>query len=689
MKISLDWIGEYVDLPEHLTAADLARDLTLKTVEVESLADEIPWQDTILEIDNKSLTNRPDLWGHYGIAREFAAIYQAPLKQLHREPAAARPTPCTGLIGEVDDDLCKRLALVEFTFDDVAPSPLWLRNRLAQLGQGTVNLLVDLSNYVMFATGQPVHIYDGEKLSLPLSAVLDPDALEVNLLDGRRVSIPPMAPLIRDTTGPVALAGIMGGAESAVAPGSRRFVLEAACFQPLPIRRTAQALGLRTEAATRFEKGLDTQRAGQAVDLFLALLAATAPGSAAVRWQDYDPAPTAASPITVPMDFLNSRIGLELDTDEIRTTLQTLGFSVVVEPDAITATPPTWRSTGDVSIPDDILEEVARIHGYDSIPAASVGGTFVHISPAELKPVDRRIREQLAARAGVQEVVTYPWSADQMLRAAGFDTAQTMTLEGASGPDRAALRPSLVPNLLEAVVQNLRYTEEFGIFEIGTVFSDGQCSPFESMPTQAKHAAAMLVGDNGRALFLRAKGILEMLRRHCQLADLQFSQFADNSADGAGWADRQVRLRLLAGQVQVGTLGLLSTRCRRLSGIGRVHVACFELDLDKLKIHPSRENSYRAISEFPNSDFDLSVVIPTETTWAQVQASAMSAGGLVDHVGFAGEFTGSWVPAGRKSTSIRVTLRPHTTTLTKEDIGHARESVLTALSRDVNAYLRA
>jgi phenylalanyl-tRNA synthetase beta chain len=687
MKISLDWIGEYVDLPEHLTVADLARDLTLKTVEVESLTDEIHWQETILEIDNKLLTNRPDLWGHYGIAREFAAIYRAPLKQLHREPAVARPTPCTGLIGDVDHDLCQRLTLVEFVLDHAVPSPLWLRNRLARLGQGTVNLLVDLTNYVMLATGQPVHVYDRDKLSLPLSVVLGAEVVEMDLLDGRRVSVSPPAPLICDTNGPVALAGIMGGARSAVGSGSHRFILEAACFRPGPVRRAAQALGLRTKAATRFEKGLDTQRAGQAVGLFLTLLAAIAPNSTAIGWQDHDPAPTTANSITVPMDFLNSRIGLDLDTEDIRKTLRALGFSVAVEPGSITATPPTWRSTGDVSIPDDILEEVARIHGYDSIPTASVGGTFVHLSPAELRPVDRRIREQLAARAGMQEVVTYPWSADQMLRAAELDSIPRVTLDGAPAPDRSALRPSLVPNLLEAIAENLRYTNEFAIFEIGTVFSSFE-SGFRRSPAQAKHAAAMLADGSGQTLFLRAKGVLEMLRRCCQLVDLRFNQFADTSEDGPGWADRQVRLSLLADQVQVGTLGLLSTRCRRISGIGQVHVACFELNLDKLKVHPSRQNSYRAISEYPDSDFDLSIVIPTETTWAQVHTSAMSAGGLVDRVEFVGEFTGSWVPDGRKSTSIRITLRPHTATLTKADISHARESVLTALSRDLDAHLR-
>lgn len=805
MKISLDWVSDYADLPEHLSSADLARELTLKTVEVEGrldtaaplrhvvighiaefdkqdngvtialceigderritvvtrarnlssrarvaialpgavvdgrliepaaiggvvsegyvcraadlgleklfppagaadallldelapaagalLADEIPWADTVLEIDNKSLTNRPDLWGHYGVARELAAISQVRLNPLCPQPAAARPPQRPGLIGRVDQDLSRRLLLVEFELDGSDPSPIWLRARLARLGESSVNLPVDLANYVMFATGQPLHVYDADVLNLPLSVSLAADSVEMELLDGRTVKVPASTPLVRDTDGPVSLAGIMGGAHSAVTTGSRRFILEAASFQAQPIRRAAQALGLRTEAAARFEKGLDTQRVDQAVDLYLTLLERAVPDARVTAYQDHDPSPTQGVGIDVPVDFLNSRIGLALDAKEVTGTLEALGFAVELDAATLTVVAPTWRSTGDISIPDDVLEEVARIHGYDTIPAAELGGTFEHISPSEIRPLDRRMREQLAARADMQEVVTYPWCAEQTLRAAGFEPSEGVHFDGAPAPDRASLRPSLIPNLLEAVAQNLRYSGAFGIFEVGTVFFGGEHVPFagrfEPMPGQAKRAAAVLVGDDGAALFLRAKGVLEMLRRHAHLTDLDFEPGCE--AD-AGWADRNARLQLTADGRTVGSLGLLSTRSKRLSGIDQVQVAAFELDLEALQVHPTRDNVYRRTSELPESDFDLSVVIPIETTWAQVEASALRPGGLVDRVGFVDEFRGSWVPEGRKSTTLRVTLRPEHRTLTADDIAHAREAVLSALRQDVRAYLRA
>lgn len=805
MKISLDWVGDYADLPAYLSAADIARELTLKTVEVEGRIDtaasldnvvvgrvvelrthgnsaviatcecgeerrvvvvtrarnlvsgshvaialpgavvndraiqptvvdgveseaylcraadlgleklfpprgsmdalllddlgsepgaplvgQIPWSDTVLEIDNKSLTNRPDLWGHYGIARELAAIFRVPLRPLLPQPTSPRPPQRTDLIGTVEPDLCRRLALVQFELAAHTASPVWLRARLARLGESSVSLAVDLANYVMFATGQPLHVYDADRVSLPLSVGSTSGVAELELLDGSTATVCSGSTLVSDANGPVALAGIMGGRRSAVSAGTRRFLLEAASFQARDIRRTAQSLGMRTEAATRFEKGLDTQRVDQAIDLYLALLSMIAPEARPTGYQDHDPSPTHGAHITVPIEFLNSRIGLRLEAKEIADTLTALGFEATVGATTVEATAPSWRSTGDVSIPDDVLEEIARIHGYDAIPAATVSGTFTHLSPVQILPIDRRVRQQLAARADMQEVVTYPWCADHMLRAAGLDAADGVAFEGAPAPDRASLRPSLIPNLLEAVAQNLRYADDFDIFEVGTVFAGGEHAPFagrfEAMPKQGKHAAAMLVGSDGPNLFLRAKGVLEMLRRHAHIVDLSLEETVH---DGPAWADRQVRLDLMANGRRVGVLGLLSTRCKRLSGLEEVQVAAFELDLEQLELQPTRDNSYRPVSELPESDFDLSVVVPIETTWAQLEASARSAGGLVEQVAYVGDFRGGWVPEGRKSTTLRVTLRPQSTTLTAEDIAAGREAVLEVLARDIGAHLRA
>jgi phenylalanyl-tRNA synthetase beta chain len=670
MKISLDWLGDYLELPAAPTERELADELTLKTVEVEG------WQhlgsDTVFEIDNKSLTNRPDLWGHHGIAREYAAIYRLPLSGPVPEALrVARPPARTGLIaGTVDPSVCRRLTVVELELgaDGPARTPGWLAERLTRLGQQSTDALDDLAAYVMFATGQPVQ----------LRAVTD-DA----------------------TTDDVA---------SDDAPGVRRRLLEAETLDPAVVRRETHRLGVRTEASVRQEKGLDTQRVDQAIDLYLALLPAVAPGVRAVAMQDHDPDPTQRTEIELDFGYLDARMGVPIDPDEVCAILESLGFEVHRDGMHLRTLAPTWRSTGDVSVPEDVLEEVARIHGYASIPAAPLEATLDYLAPTELRPLDRRVREQLAARGGMQEVVTYAWAADRMLDAAGLDPSSGVALVDPPAPDRATLRASLVPNLLEAVASNLRHTAEFGLYEVGTTFDGTRTEPwaedFEPLPVQRTHAAAVLVGVDGRELFLRMKGIVEMLARWCQIAELRLETEADaaraagamdaadttdttgGDARGPGWADRQARLALVADGRRVGTLALLGTRCRRTSGIGAVQVACFELNLDALRLNPTRENDYRPVSEWPESEFDLSIVVPEAITWAQLSASAASARGIVDRIGHLGEFRGGQIPAGDKSVTLRVSLRPRSGTLGGAEIAEARAAVIAALDHDLGARLR-
>lgn len=631
MRISLEWLRDYVALPADVAGRELADELTLKTVEVEGrLAHDA---DTVFEIDNKSLTNRPDLWGHYGIAREVAAIYGLPLAD---PVTAARPPMREDLTGERDSHAYRRRAVIELelTADEPEAAPDWLRDRNLRVGGESSDALTDLGVYVMFATGQPVDVLRGT---------------------GRR----------------------------------RR--LEIAALDPVAVRREAQRLGVRTEASARHEKGIDTQRVDQAMDLYLALLPEVAPGARATAMQDHDPSPTQRVEIELDLGFLDRRIGVPIDPTEVRATLEALGFEVCISGRSLRVLTPTWRSTGDVSLPEDVLEEVARIHGYESIPAQPLGGTFTHLTPADLRPLDRRVREQLSARAGMQEVVTYAWSTDRMLRAAGHDPADGVALVDPPAPDRATLRPSLVPNLLETAAANLRHSTAFAAFEVGTVFG--------RVPEQRTHAAAVLVGDDGPALFRRAKGVVEMLVRSCQIADLRLEPEQKPEPDlepepggsevaGPGWADRQVRLALLAHEHRVGTLALLATRARRLAGIDDgVYVACFEVNLDTLTLNATRENSYRPVSEWPEGEFDLSVVVPECTTWARMSACA-AAVGVAERISYVGEFRGGWVAAGDKSVTLRVSLRPSSGTLGGAEIATAREKVIDALASGLGARLR-
>jgi phenylalanyl-tRNA synthetase beta chain len=681
VKISLEWLSDYICLPAGVSDKELAHQLTLKTVEVENV---LPADgDTILEIDNKSLTNRPDLWGHHGIAREFAAIYGLALRPVL---AAARPADMAGLVGSADPGLCTRFAAVAFSAGPAA-TPDWMRDRLARIGEDSVHPLVDLSNYVMLTTGQPTHVYDAAELSLPLSAGFATEPGELKLLSGQHAKFRAGLPVIRDARQVVAAAGVMGGDSTAPRPGSRQFVLEAASFRPQVIRRASQQTGVRTDASARYEKGLDTQRVDLAVGLFLQLLPQVAPGAVADGMQDVIVQATGNADVEVDRKFLTDRIGEDLGDDTVHATLRALGFTTHQDNSRFLISAPTWRSTGDVSLPQDIVEEIARIYGYDRLAVAEIPVTLNPVPLLNRRGLDRELREQLATRAGLQEVITYPWTADHLLAAAGFDKRQTVLFDGASAPDRNSLRPSLLPNLLEAVASNLRYHPSLGIFEVGAVFSSAMWKPhlgrYEAMPDQRQLLGLALAGTDGVELFRRAKGIVSMVRRYCHLVDLSF-----NAGPSPSWADPSARLGLRAGDRMVGTLALLTPRTTRLAGIEEVQVAYAEVDLQQLEIHRSRENVFAGVPDLPETGFDLSVVVADDVPWAAVHRVAEGVDKLIRKVSYIGEYRGSWVPAGHRSLTLRVVLQPTEATLTAGETGPIRTRMLAALRQELDARLR-
>jgi phenylalanyl-tRNA synthetase beta chain len=667
MRISMRWLSDYVSLPPGVGPADVARELTLRTVEVEQVTPTLDG-DTVLEVDNKSLTNRPDLWGHYGIARELSAIYRVPLADLPRGP---RPSATTGLVGDLDPAVCSRFCAVAYAIDGPTPeTPLWIRERLAAIGEASRGLHVDLTNYVMFAVGQPTHAYDADRTSPPLSVAGTAGAETLRLVSAGAVHVDGAVPLVRDRERAVGLAGIMGAAEVAVNDTTRGVILEAATLAPVPVRRAALRLGLRTEASARYEKGLDTQRVDQAVDLYLHLLVAAVPGVRLLGLQDEAVRSTEPARVEVTDQFLHRGIGAPVPAEDVDRILGALGFTVDRHEAGITVTAPTWRSTGDIGLPHDVLEEVARIIGYDDLPVAPLTVPLKPVRSLNRRPVERVVAERLAA-AGLREVLTYPWTSDGLLAACGFERADAVRLADAPAPDRECLRPSLIPNLVEAAAANLRHRDRVSVFEVGAVFTvDGEST----------RAAALVSDVDGQAAFLRLKGILESVARGLAL-------IAD--AEHPGWADRSARAAVTAAGSPLGSLGLLTRRVRRLVGLDAVQVACLELDLGGLAGALSRVFAVDPPPELPDAGFDLSVVVADSVAWADLATAARGADPLVHRVDYLDEFRGSWVPAGHRCVSLRVTLRPTEATLGAGPLAAARSEVLQALAEAVGAHLRS
>lgn len=660
MKLSLNWLADHVDLAD-IPIKQLAHELTMSVVEVEDVLD-LPatldgmaiGEDRLLEIDNKSLTNRPDLWCHYGIARELAAIYKRPLRPLPEAPDLPR---LTGLIGKVDPAVCGRFAALRIANATALEAPEFIRSRLARIGQRSINFYADLTNYVMLEVGQPSHAYAAERLEGPLSVRRARDGETLELLDGQVATLSPIVPVIADDARAVGLAGIMGGLPSSVERGTAEVVIEIAAFGAQAVRRSAAEVNLRTDASSRFEKAIDTQRVDLAIAMLAQLIRDHDPQATILGLEDLTLKPTETNLIALDQEFLAARLGERLAEAEVLNLLARLGFeAAAVDGGVIQVRTPSWRSTGDVGVPEDLVEEVARLYGYDrfSFVAPQVE-MRAPVRPVRLD-VERRCKEVLATAAGAQEIVTYPWLAPSELAAIGAGEDGLLKLLVAAGPDQTLLRPSLVPGLLRCIAAN-HDSPELSVFETGRVFAAGGwatlTSDREKLPRQPKHLAAAIAGGaDAQSLFRRALGNFEALGRLAHLEDVRVGDAAD-----AAWAEPGAQRAILAGGVEIGVIGLLSRRAKRLAKIRHAHVALFEIDLDRIRPLPSRDNRFTALPEQPSNPQDLSFLFPFETGWASIAALARGADPLIEAVEFIDEYVGKGIPAGAKSITLRLTLR--------------------------------
>ncbi len=434
------------------------------------VAEALGLNDIILEIDNKSLTNRPDLWGHYGMARELAAIYDRKLKPLE---IGGMPEKFgdLGIVIE-DPERCPRYAAVTFKKIKNVPSPFELKSMIWRVGMRPINLPVDITNYVMLATGQPTHGFDKNHIKGNIHIRTAKAGEKLELLDGETLDLTTSDLVIADEKNPVALAGIMGGKLDSILEDTTEIILKIANFTAMGVRRTAQRFDIRTEASSRFEKSVEPQRVDGAISVALNMFKEYFPDSEIAGFVDSYPLPLKNSEVEVPLSFLSRRLGKELTAEEVIRILDNLGFKTEEKDGMLHVTAPSWRSTGDISLPDDILEEVARLMGYenfDFIPPKVILEKPVNQRNADM---ERAVREYLAFRCGMQEIFTYPWIEDEYIEASCADTEEMLCLSTPPSPDEGRLRSTLVPGMIKAVFTNLRYFESFRIFELTQVFAD-------------------------------------------------------------------------------------------------------------------------------------------------------------------------------------------------------------------------
>jgi phenylalanyl-tRNA synthetase beta chain len=616
--------------------------------------------DSIIEIDNKSITHRPDLWGHHGMAREVAAILGLPLT----DPAHLDqlPTGHPAIAVRIEDyDLCPRYSALVFENVTVEPSPLWLQYRLTAIGLNPINNIVDMTNYVMSELAQPMHAFDADLLKGGITVRAAKPAEAFRALNGEEYTLDPSNLVIADDAGAIALAGVIGGFDSAITGRTTRVVLESANFQASSIRKTSSAIKLRTDASMRFEKAQDPVNTVRGLARAIELLREICPGARLVGGladQHREAAPPP--PIDLPLDWLEGKLGRALPAAEVQRILESLAFGVSEPREGLfRVTVPSWRATKDISLPDDLVEEVGRMIGYDTITPQAP------LIPAAVPPGNptrrfHHVVRDIVIDQGFTETYNYSFISEQAAAAFGFDPAGHIRVTNAIASDQTLMRNSLLPGIWSNILENAKHRDNFRLFEIGYEIHPRA----GGLPDEIPHLIAALYDRHGDG----SAGLFELKR----VAECLMPGAVAVPTDPRAY-EHPARAAVIQWQGQ--PLARLFELHPRLVETGRA--AILDIDLRALESLSGREAKYTPIRRYPSSAFDLSVIAPARAHAGHLEnAIAGAAGELLESVQFQRQYSGPPLAEGMKSVSFRVTVGAPDRTLSNDEITAVRNGII-------------
>ncbi len=648
-----------------------------------SLTSILGLDDIILDID---LTpNRGDCLSVLGLAREVAALTGARLRTRPIRAIPARSKRTHRIVLDVPDD-CPRYCgrVIEGIALDVV-TPLWMRERLRRSGVRTVHPVVDVTNYVMLELGQPMHAFDLARLAGEIRVRTAQAGEALELLDGRRVRVPKGALLIADAEKPLALAGVMGGKDSAVGAQTRDIFLESAWFRPATIGRTARALGMQTESSYRFERGVDPTLQRQAIERATALLLEVAGGrpGPVIEQMARDWLPTI-KPIRLRMARLARVLGASPRTQRVATILARLGMRVHAVGDGFRVVPPSYRF--DLRLEEDLIEEVARVHGYEKIPATCPRIAVNAPAQPEVRVPVARLRTLLADR-DYHEVITYSF-VDAKLQTLLDPGVAPLKLANPLSVDMAAMRTSLWPGLVRAVIYNLnRQQSRIRLFEIGRCFRPVGKGGAEEEQVLAGAATGEAWprqwGMSGRpADFFDVKGDVEALLGLGGDSAIFRFRAATHPALHPGRS-----AEILRNNVRIGWLGELHPRiCAELA----VNQAVILYELLLTALTAARLPRYEEISRFPGIRRDLSLELPEEIPADEVMEKVREvAGKLLINLELFDEYRGEGIDYGRKSLTLALTFQDSSRTLKEGEVEAVVAGIVSALQTRLGARLRS
>lgn len=638
----------------------------------------IPIDDIIYEVDNKSLTNRPDLWGHYGIAREIAAITGRKLKPLEIEDLDLYKDLEKLSIGvECQDEkqLCLRYSAMRVENVTRKQASWKMKVRLYYCGMRSINLLADTTNYIMLELGQPMHAFDNRMVSSVEVKVLKDDA-EFTTLDGQVRKLDKGTLMIHNDKEPVAIAGVMGGLASEIEDDTTTLFLESANFDAVAIRKTASKIDLRTDAAARYEKTLDPELTELAIARFIKVL----------KDEDKDIKVTSRFTdvyieryphITIKIDkpYIDRAIGKVLPMEEVTTTFKNLEYDISVDGENITIEVPSFRATKDVSQKADIIEEIARIHGYDNIEPKTNLWAITPVAKDPVRELEYSAKELLASKYGMNEVHSYVWYNTEMNQELGIKVKDNLKIVNGIVRLDNTLRREMAPTMLYAINKNMKYMNDVRVFEIGRTFEynfDGK---------DAKEYKVLGLGvastkNTEKELAYEVKTMIDSIVKINKNMDVEYKNI-DNVENN--WMHPVNSFEIIVNNMPVGYISVVHPKIKDAIN-SKSSIVVAELRIDMLGEIAKRDINYKEVSKYQTVTFDLSLIVDKDTKYSDIKSIIDSS-----NMNYLMEYTlvdiyeDAQKLLGKKAVTIRFTIGSYDKTLTKEQIDEERETVLNAL----------
>lgn len=641
-------------------------------------------EDIVFEVDNKSLTNRPDLWGHYGIAREIAALNKRPLKPLELVDTSVYKELSAIDLKVLDNQRVYRFSCI--TMDNIQKklSPINMKIRLTYCGMRPINLLADLTNYLMMEIGQPMHAYDNSKVKdIRVKTFSEP--FDFITLDDISRKIDTDTLMICDAKEPIGIAGVMGGELSSISDNTSSVLLESANFDGTGVRKSATRLGLRTDASSRYEKTLDPEMTVLAIERFMKLLMDIDPG-VKVTSSLTDSYVRHYDNITIDFDkaYVDKYTGIDISSDMMEDTLSALGFDVKRSGDNFSVGVPSWRATKDVTMKADIVEEITRIYGYDNFDIYSTKSLLAPVRHSVDRDNEYRIKTFLSDKYDMSEVHSYIWYESKMNKELGIHTEPNIRIVNSVTAENDTIRSTIIPSLLGFVYKNVDSNPEMGMYEIGRVADglnkDGLCN-------EKKRLGIVIASKNlsEKEVFFKLKEAVEQVAINIKnIAPV----FVENSAINK--YDYVHPINSAGIHLQNNEIGYLSVLNPKIKNNidKKLNVAFAEIDIDDMEQIASVPLEYKEVSKYPGVTIDLSLLVDKETRYEAISKYIdMYPCQYLDKYYLVDIFEDEKLLHSKKSVTIRFEFVSMERTLESHEIQNMVDGIL-ALLKSKNIELR-